>query len=237
MDGSDFDRLTQSLITAGSRRRALGSLVASILGLLGSWSEDAAAKNCRKIKNKAKRKKCLAKAKAILGCPVGQKPCDGSCIPSNQCSDNGDCQVSGQVCIARQCTRPSVFPDVCGGACVAACDRITELREPNSPTCRCCITNSWSAEGDPNNCCSNTSLGSACTGRRPGDGCSWEEQCRTKNCVEGKCSSCTVGFVGIDYCNNLANTCSNGSGQCLQSVHGTTRCGIGEWAREEDCGW
>jgi hypothetical protein len=237
MDGSAFDRLTQSLITAGSRRRALGSLFASTLGLLGSWREEAAAKNCKKIKNKRKRKKCLAKAKTTATCPVGQKPCDGSCIPSNQCCDNGDCQVSGQVCIARQCTCPSIFPDVCGGACVAACNRIRELRVPDSPTCRCCITNGWSTEGDPNNCCSSTHISGTCAGRPAGDSCSWEEHCRTQNCVEGKCSSCTVGFVGDDYCNNLANTCSNSAGRCLSAIDGTIRCGIPEVGNEGDCGW
>jgi hypothetical protein len=38
------------------------------------------------------------------GCPTGQKPCGGGCIPTNQCGTNPDC--------------PAVRPTCCGGACV-----------------------------------------------------------------------------------------------------------------------
>ncbi len=44
MDEADFDALTRSLNTAGSRRRALGGLIAGTLGLLGAGSDSAMAR-------------------------------------------------------------------------------------------------------------------------------------------------------------------------------------------------
>ena len=67
MDGIRFDRLTRSLGTAGSRRRALAGLVAGALGLLSGGSDDEAAAHDLKAKCKKKsgtaKKKCLKKAK------------------------------------------------------------------------------------------------------------------------------------------------------------------------------
>jgi hypothetical protein len=68
MDAERFDAITKALITGFSRRSAMRLLASSALGLLGgSAAPEAAAhdplKKCRKIKDKAKRKKCLKKAK------------------------------------------------------------------------------------------------------------------------------------------------------------------------------
>jgi hypothetical protein len=68
MDGARFDTLTRTLIAAGFRRRALGGLLLGTLSLLSWWSgEDAEAhdalKKCKKIDNKAKKQKCIKKAK------------------------------------------------------------------------------------------------------------------------------------------------------------------------------
>ena len=57
MDGSTFDRLTRTVTTAGSRRRALGGVLASTLGLLGAGGEYAAAKKKKPCPPCKKRKK------------------------------------------------------------------------------------------------------------------------------------------------------------------------------------
>ena len=66
--------LAQALAAAGSRRGVLSGLFIGTVGLLG-WADtpEAAAKSCKKIKDKKKRKKCLQKAQgttAPLPAPV-----------------------------------------------------------------------------------------------------------------------------------------------------------------------
>src|SRR5215216_3795637 len=61
MDPNWFASFTQSLHDPRSRRGAFAALGGGTLGLLGL--ADTAAKNCKKIQDKKKRKKCLAKAK------------------------------------------------------------------------------------------------------------------------------------------------------------------------------
>jgi hypothetical protein len=46
MDGSRFDHLVVSLTIPGSRRRALGGLLAGAVVFLSTSSPDAVAKNC-----------------------------------------------------------------------------------------------------------------------------------------------------------------------------------------------
>jgi hypothetical protein len=103
MDGSRFDRLTKTLSAPGSRRRALGGLLAGTLGLLG-WHDgdeitahDLKAK-CKKKSGEAK-KKCLKKAKQHNA--THSAPAAAICIP----------QCGGKVC----------GPDGCGGACGPPC--------------------------------------------------------------------------------------------------------------------
>ena len=74
---SDF--LTHSLTVAGSRRRALILAVNGALSLLGfADAPDVGAKNCKKIKDKKKRKKCLAKGNDTTNQPVdGGSPTGG----------------------------------------------------------------------------------------------------------------------------------------------------------------
>lgn len=48
MDQERFDALAQSLVSAGSRRRALGALLAGMLGSLGFGHSDAAAAKKRR---------------------------------------------------------------------------------------------------------------------------------------------------------------------------------------------
>jgi hypothetical protein len=56
MDAGRFDSLTRTLTLPGSRRRALVAVLGGTLGLRGlTETNQAAAKNCKKIENKKKR--------------------------------------------------------------------------------------------------------------------------------------------------------------------------------------
>jgi hypothetical protein len=230
MEDLAFDTLTRALADAHSRRGLLRLLrsvafLGGPLALLGL--SETAAKRKKGGKKKRKKRKRLT---TTGGCGNGEKPCDGACIPNNQCCNNADCTISGQVCLSRQCACPEALPEICGGACLAPC-LSHQVRDPT--TCRCCIKNNFGNGGDPNNCCSLSSNNSVCLGQTVGGTCAFDEQCQTVNCVQQQCSGC---IKAEDFC-AFANMCSNRTGQCLRSVDGTIRCGIGEWANEGDCGW
>jgi len=124
MDVDRFDALSRSLSTAGSRRCALTALVSGTLGLFGAQAEETAAKNCKKIKNKAKRKKCLAKARCVPSCAgkvCGDDGCGGVCgvaCTGNLTCDNGTCLCPpGQGC-GTACCPPG--QGCVGGICQGA---------------------------------------------------------------------------------------------------------------------
>jgi hypothetical protein len=116
MDDSRFDALARTLATAGSRRRALGGLLAGTLGLAG-WplGEDAAAHNlkakCKKKSGEAK-KKCLKKAKKHAAAHASEPPPP----PPPTCAES--CAANCSTCFYR--------PDntvLCGdGQDIAGCD-------------------------------------------------------------------------------------------------------------------
>ena len=161
MDGFTFDRLTRDLSSGGSRRHVLGGLLAGTLGLLGAQTEDAAAKNCKKIKNKAKRKKCLAKAHS---CPAGQRSCLGACLSVLVCCDDTDC-AGGRTCQQGTCTCPADKPH---GDC------------PGSGICQqCCKSQDcWIDGADQND--GRQCQGGVCVCSVPG----------TRLCPSGFCGSC-----------------------------------------------
>jgi hypothetical protein len=58
-----FDTIAKAWISETSRRRLLASLLGGSLGLLGApHAEEAVARDCRKIRNKKRRRRCLQKA-------------------------------------------------------------------------------------------------------------------------------------------------------------------------------
>jgi hypothetical protein len=76
MDDSRFDTLTRSLTTAGSRRRALTTVLGGALGLVAAASlDDAVAKKkpCPPCK-KRKKGKCKAKLPDGTACSGGGVP-------------------------------------------------------------------------------------------------------------------------------------------------------------------
>jgi hypothetical protein len=121
MDDSRFDALARTLSTAGSRRRALGGLLLSSLGLLGRGSvEDAAAHDlkakCKKKSGDAK-KKCLKKAKkhaAQHAAETQPPPPPHVCAGRNFCTTKGEqnlCQTDGQEC---ECAVTAAGAPFCG---------------------------------------------------------------------------------------------------------------------------
>ena len=76
IDGPAFDTLTRSLTTTGSRRRALGSLLAGTLGLFGSQTEQAAARKKKQCPPCKKRKQ--GKCRGTL--PDGAACAGGTCL-------------------------------------------------------------------------------------------------------------------------------------------------------------
>jgi hypothetical protein len=185
MDADRFDSLVRALSDARSRRAALRGLLATSLGLFTrSAVEDASAKNCKKITNKKKRKKCLAKAKST---PTPTAPCTRNCA-GKTCGDDGcggscgDCfrgSCQGGVCVC------PTGEEVCKGACRAKCAQ-SELRDPD--TCRCCTANERQC-GLGSQCCSgDCGFNSSCQGRNGLVACTWDEQCQSGVCEAGACT-------------------------------------------------
>jgi hypothetical protein len=198
MDDARFDSLTRALSTAGSRR-AMGLILPGVLALL-AWSgaQDAAAKSCRKIKDKKKRKKCLAQA-----VPPPPVPPPTVCTPTcagKVCGDDGCGGVcglacpAGEACVAGRCTCP-VGTERCGADCVALCPG-AGLRNPE--TCGCCMPNQslYCAVGSPSSCCSGNCFAygggvpNLCIGRSDGGPCDFPAQCTSNVCdATGHCAA------------------------------------------------
>jgi hypothetical protein len=133
MDGTQFDCLTQSLLPRLSRRglgqSLSGSGLAALLAALGLTamtgdepSQVAAAGNCKKIKDKRKRKRCLRKARELAptcndGIANGSESdvdCGGSCsrcANGKRCIGRDDC--IGALCLNNVCTSCSAIGNEC----------------------------------------------------------------------------------------------------------------------------
>ncbi|MFT4037436.1 MAG: hypothetical protein QM692_04595 [Thermomicrobiales bacterium] len=243
MEHTQLEHLLRAVAASPSRRAALRLVGASLLGagLAGAPAAlDAKKKKPKKVTicHQGQTLKVSKKASkqhlqhgdtpgpcptsspppGVNGCPAGQKPCDGACIPADQCCDNADCDIFRQTCNATgQCVCPAALPEVCGGACLAPCTPF----QTRTPSCSCCLRN-----GEPStrasDCCSlQYNASSGCLARQPGEACTFDAQCSRENCVYGSCSSCSHDG---DICKYSQSTCGAG-GCCLKAVDGTTRCG------------
>lgn len=161
MDGSAFDRFTRTLTTAGSRRRALGGMLAGTLGLLGAGAENAAAKKkkpcppCKKRK-KGKCKGTVPDGTACSGgvcqsgtcvvCPSGETRCGNACV--NLVTDPAHCGRCGRTCPSGVCENGTCTCDgpvsiLCPDGCFCtpretggfACSGSTDIRPCTSSTC------------------------------------------------------------------------------------------------------
>ena len=160
MDDSRFDALARSLTTAGSRRRALGGLLAGTLGVLGRHDGDESAAHDLKAKCKKKsggaKKKCLKKAKkhaaehaaaTSLGpLPPGPTCTDGS---KNGSESDVDCGGSCPRCPTGQgcATRNDCDSAFCSGGTCVACTQSTDCPKDATSECNC-----FAASGTPGIC-------------------------------------------------------------------------------------
>jgi hypothetical protein len=205
MDDSRFDALARSLVSVGSRRHALGGFLASVLALVGSRTDEVSAKNCKKIQNKAKRKKCLAKAKT-LSCPAGQRPCRGACLSVLICCDDTDC-AGGRTCQQGTCACPADKPhDDCPGSTVCQqCCTVDDCRPDSRIDGQVC----------QNGQCVCTRAG---TRRCPSDS-SFPGLCGAC-CTNGECPEAQVctfdGGLSSPYCRCFSDRCDvNGQQICV----------------------
>ena len=211
MDASEFDGFSRALGHATSRRKVAAIAIVSALGMPVVSSNVMARKKktcppCKKRK-KGKCKAVLPDGSACTGgtcqgglcraatsppppasppasCPREQKACVGGCIPVEQCCDNADCQVSGQVCTAGTCHCPAALPEICGGACLAPCAPGHSRR----PNCTCCARPGSPWFVTTNECCStNGELNQPgiCAGFDDGASCSFSAQCDSNFCLCG----------------------------------------------------
>jgi hypothetical protein len=168
MDQNRFDTLTRTISTVGSRRAALGTLLAGTLGLL-DLAETSARKACPPCK-KRKHGKCKANKK------LNDEPCP-----------DGKCQ-SG-VCVRSDAPAPTEEPPTCpAGECSRSkpCGPGCECLKIGGERRRCLAVGTCSGLES----CDRGTCGSGCTCVNPGGaktGCVSVEGCPTGNCTEDSC--------------------------------------------------
>jgi hypothetical protein len=197
MDGARFDTLACAFVVAGTRRRIVAVALAGALGLFGAQAEQTAAKNCRKIKDKKKRKKCLAKAKPCTpmcaGKICGDDGCGGICgVP---CGANTVCQGGSCVCAFASCGgRCCRAGQVClvNGSCAHSCTSTASCPCPDSD---CAPSRETGMEG-PKHCSLPTAAGACgpiCTSTAD---CEQGRQCQSL----GGFGICTLGQHCVPLC-------------------------------------
>jgi len=196
MDANGFDTLARSLTTAGSRRGALAGFLGSALGLVGFPTDEAVAHDllskCKKIKDKAKRKKCLKKARAHNAThltempPPPPPPPDVTCTPScggrncgldgcgGLCGPCNDGTCTDGICVCRS------GEELCQGKCVSACAG-GMMRVPGS--CSCCTLHGPCTPGP---CCGRCAS-DVCVELREGEFCNFDAPCQSDICTNGFC--------------------------------------------------
>ena len=167
MDSPHFDALTRRFTIVCSRR-GLGLLAAlSLRGLVAS--NPAAAKKKKRCPPCKRRKKGKCKGTLPNGTPCpggacqggscravpcpGQKQCEGTCIPTDQCCTVENCSVDeGDLCCNGECTfdkletgEACIFQDTC---CSNYCQQVS-----NSGSRRCAATCRGKGCGQDSDCC------------------------------------------------------------------------------------
>jgi hypothetical protein len=223
MDADRFDAIARAVRSGSPRRTLLGLGLGGVLAALGPDAIVAKKKACPPCK---KRKKGKCKANLPDGTACASGTCQGgSCVaasvppsPPPSASGCSPCTISGQTCVAGQCTCPATLPDSCGGACLPSCG-VGKARRPN---CSCCIQHAFPDRGNYEDCCSRSSTNGLCAGSAPGNDCDSHLDCMSGHCADRHCSC----LAGQDSCQNDTTTCLGGDGYCYQPVEGgPTRCG------------
>lgn len=143
MDGFHFDSVARSL-TSTSRRNVLLGLLGGSLSLLGV--AEASATKKKGGKGKKGKGKTAASTNTVSpstpspSCPEGQRPCQGRCIPSNQCCADGDCAANAPRCCQGACIRANecCANNDCGSGTI--CQSGSCVCPAGTPPCgdRCC---------------------------------------------------------------------------------------------------
>jgi hypothetical protein len=242
MDGSNFDRFTQGLATASSRRSFLKGIVASALatgfGSLRPGQSDAAAcksvgKVCREHgnccsglcgdKDRTGRRKCV--------CPAGLEEKKGQCVDPKTAylADIDNCGAAGVKCPHTKCQVAVCTGGTCGLAPNAAavsrsCD------DGKAWTTKDVCQADGSCAGtltpcDPPDQCHETGVRDRATGvcsyaPKPngascndGNACTQTDACQDGVCVGGNPVVCTAS----DSCHEVG-TCDPKTGQCSNPV-------------------
>jgi hypothetical protein len=107
MDDSQFDELTKTLATSTSRRQALKTLGATVVGaVLGLSGIGTALAKCGKTGAKCSKNK---------PCCKGLKCCKGKCCGEMCCA--GKCCGANKTCVSKKCVCLPPF-ETCNGRCV-----------------------------------------------------------------------------------------------------------------------
>jgi hypothetical protein len=210
MSANRFDTFARALIAGSSRRRTLGALAGSAVGLLGLGGADDAAAAGGRCKPKCgtcercRRGSCRRTQK-------GRRCKPGRCTPKPNNAPCGECRVCqrgecvavadgtrcglpgafGRQCLGGRCRCGAPFEE-CNGACVVPCPDEMVL---NPVTCSCCLVEveicSQNAE-----CCSGRCREfpfnpprSQCVSLSVGSQCDFDAQCETNNCQDGRCAA------------------------------------------------
>ena len=104
MEGERFDALTRAARASSPRRALLATALSGLAGLPLALDADAGRKKGKKKRN---RKKNQALPPPSAACAEGQKLCQGTCIPSNQCCVDADCAALAPRCCQGTCIRPT----------------------------------------------------------------------------------------------------------------------------------
>jgi hypothetical protein len=217
MNDPQFDELTKTLATLTSRRQALKTLGATVVGaVLGLSGIGTVFARCRSAGKKCKKSaqcckhgvciggKCCSRSHACLStcCASGATCCKGTCC-AGTCTDCG----SGQTCLLSD-------PNSCG-----SCGKVCPANQACfGGLCTCLPPETECSDGS---CC----LGNCCTGSSGGTIC----------CDPGWPCCLTPG--GFPSCCDAGTTCCSGSAgaaccaageECCKGSAGTECCPTGK---------
>jgi hypothetical protein len=189
VDADRFEALLRSFAPIPSRRATLRLLAGSAFGSFftrggGDAAAHNALKKCKKIRDKAKRKKCVKKAKAHNAqhrtAPASPPPFCAVNPESTPCGAGGTNQCCGGVCVdtASDATH-------CGG-----CGQPCPLDRPT-----CCDGECVNTSGDPAHC---FGCGNACL---PGDICGGQGSCCTP--IYASCQQTADRCCGASICSGI----------------------------------
>jgi len=227
MDVTTFDRLTKTLALGGSRRAALGALLASGLGtVLGQLS--AAGQATCKAPGQVCRKRsdcCATRCRKEQGKPQGCcQACEGGRLYCN-----GACCAAGEDCIGGSCTCAGAS---CPGGCCASGVCVSPSTDAQCGTggeacVACTAPETCGGGGTPGDCgCPKTPEADACGGKcgQVDDGCGGKWEC-------GGCAapeSCGGGgTANVCGCLSRNTCCGTDSGVCqAQCCSGEAAAGL-----------